>query len=79
MSRLYCRKKSTRMLEVLLKKVHYERIQRSLTPKHGEEIDASNQKLRNEIWDSQEREISRLKPPWVVKDLPWTLITDKRS
>ena len=40
----------------MLQKVSYERTQLSLTPKHGEEMDASDEKLRNEIWDSLERD-----------------------
>ena len=52
----YCRKRASRKLEVLLQKVSHERTQRSLTPKHCEEMDASNEKLRDEIWDSLERD-----------------------
>ena len=51
----YFRKTTTGRLEVLLQKVSYERTQRPLTPKHGEEIDVSDEKLRNEIWKSLER------------------------
>lgn len=56
----YCRKRTTRRLEILLQKVSYERTKRSLTPKHGEEMDASDEKLRNEIWDSLERDRSEI-------------------
>ena len=56
MNEPYCRKRTTRKLEVLFQKVSYERTQRSLTPKHGEEMDTSDEKLRNETWESLERE-----------------------
>ena len=49
------------MLEVLLQKVFYEHAQRSLTPKHGIEMDASDEKLCNKIWDSLERDLSEIK------------------
>ena len=52
----YCRKRTTRRLEVFLEKVSYERTQRSLTSKHGGGMDASDENLRNEIWDSLEVE-----------------------
>ena len=45
----YCRKRTTKRLDVLLQKVFHERTQRPLTPKHGEEMDASDEKLHNEI------------------------------
>ena len=40
----------------MIQKVSYELTQCSLTPKHGEEIDASDEKLRNVIWTSLKRE-----------------------
>ena len=56
----YCRKRTMRRLEVLLQKISYERTQRYLTPKNGEEMDASDEILRNEIWDSLERDRSEI-------------------
>ena len=35
----------------LLQKVSYEHTQRSLTPKNGEEMDESDERVWNEIWD----------------------------
>ena len=51
----YCHKRTKRRSEVLLRKISYERTHCSLTPKHGEEMDACDEKLSNEIWDSLER------------------------
>ena len=45
---------------MLSQKVSYERTQRSSTPKHGEEMDSSDDKLRNEIWNSLERDRSEI-------------------
>ena len=43
-----------------MQKISYERTQRSLTPTHGVEMDASDEKLRNEIQDSVERDRSTI-------------------
>ena len=56
----HCRKRTTRRLEVLLRKFSCERTQRTLTPKDGEEIDTYDEKSSNEIWHSLKRDRSQI-------------------
>ena len=41
-------------------KLSYERAQRSLTRKNSERVDASDEKLRNEIWGSLDSDRSEI-------------------
>ena len=54
-SESFFHKITRRKSKAFLQKLYYNRTQRYFTPKHGEWMDASDEKVRNKIWDSQER------------------------